>query len=320
MFMELKRTLKEENRIFNEAWELQYFLVNSGGKMSCFLCDTTIVTIKKFNAQQHYALHKDNKYAKLVGEDRMIALQKLKNGKQKQRQFFHSMLHQGNDATEASYKVAYLLGKNGKPFSDAELINECILKVVRCIDSDKVNKYEEVHLSRRTNTDRQHELARDVTEQLKNIIQKENVYYSIALDESTDSINSAQVLYFIYVITDDFQLYEELLALGTLRGKTLGIDIFNNFKEQCHKVELNINNLVSVCTDGAPAMMAKNEGFIAYLKREIKVPSALIASHCILHQQNLCAKSTILNDTLQKVIGPKYCELYSSKCHKASSI
>lgn len=105
------------------------------------------------------------------------------------------MLHQGNATTEANYKVAYLLGKKGKPFSDAELMKECILEVVGCIDPDRVNKYKEVPLSRRTNTDRQHELACNVTEQLKNIIQKENIYYSVALDESTDSTDSAQVLY-----------------------------------------------------------------------------------------------------------------------------
>lgn len=191
MSKKLKRTLKEENRIFNEEWGLQYFLVNIGGKMSCLFCDAAIVTIKKFNAQQHYALHKDNKYVKLEGESRKTALQKLTDGKQKQRQFFHSVLHQENATTEASYKVAYLLGKKGKPFCDAELIKECFLEVVRCIDPDKVNKYKEVPLSKKTNTDRQHELACNVTEQLKNIIQKENVYYSVALDESTDSTDSA---------------------------------------------------------------------------------------------------------------------------------
>uniref|UniRef100_A0A0L8HWU5 SPIN-DOC-like zinc-finger domain-containing protein n=1 Tax=Octopus bimaculoides TaxID=37653 RepID=A0A0L8HWU5_OCTBM len=63
MSKKLKRTLKEEN----EEWELQYFLVNSGGKMSCLLCDTAIVTVKKFNAQQHYVLHKGKKIYQIRG-------------------------------------------------------------------------------------------------------------------------------------------------------------------------------------------------------------------------------------------------------------
>ncbi|XP_068205888.1 uncharacterized protein [Palaemon carinicauda] len=61
--------------------------------------------------EQHCPLHKDIKYAKLEGDPRKIALQELKNGKQKQKQFFQSMLQQGNATIEASYKVAYLLEK-----------------------------------------------------------------------------------------------------------------------------------------------------------------------------------------------------------------
>lgn len=68
--------------------------------MSCLLCDTAIPTIKKYNAHQHYTVHKDNKYVKLADKVRRIALQKLKDGKQKQRQLFHSVLNSGNAATE----------------------------------------------------------------------------------------------------------------------------------------------------------------------------------------------------------------------------
>lgn len=104
-----------------------------------------------------------------------------------------------------------------------------------------------------------------------------------------------------------------MLALGTLKGRTRGIDIF---KEQCLKVGLNFTNLVSVCTDGAPAMMAKNEGFIGHLKRETKEPNVLISFHCVLHQQNLCAKSVILNDTLQKVISIVNCIRANATKHR----
>ncbi|XP_026475439.1 general transcription factor II-I repeat domain-containing protein 2B-like, partial [Ctenocephalides felis] len=111
-----------------------------------------------------------------------------------------------------------------------------------------------------------------------------------------------QVLYFIRAVTKDFQCYEELLALGTLTGRTRGADIFKNFKEVCDKLQLNVSNLVSVCTDGAPSMRGKKEGFIALLKKKNLNLKKLISFHCILHQQNLCAKSTILQDTLDKTI------------------
>ena len=108
-------------------------------------------------------------------------------------------------------------------------------------------------------TDRQHELVQNVREQLHKIIQNENVYFSIALDKTTDKPDSAQVLYFIRGITRDFLCYEELLALGTLTEKSRGGDIFENLKEVCNKLQLNVINLVSVGTDGAPAIKAKKK-------------------------------------------------------------
>ena len=39
--------------------------------------------------------------------------------------------------------------------------------------------------------------------------------YSIALDEATVINDSAQVLFFIRLITSDFQCYDELLGVGT---------------------------------------------------------------------------------------------------------
>lgn len=62
-------------------WKLQYFLVNSEGRMSCLFCDTAVVMVKKFNEQQHYVLHKENKYVKLEGKSQKTALQKLEGGK-----------------------------------------------------------------------------------------------------------------------------------------------------------------------------------------------------------------------------------------------
>ncbi|XP_057654719.1 protein FAM200C-like [Diorhabda carinulata] len=155
------------------------------------------------------------------------------------------------------------------------------------LDPRNVDKYKQLPLSRRTVTDRKLELAQNVIEQLHTIIQNEDVYFLIASDESTDKTDSAQVLYFIRAITEDFQCYEELLALGTLTGSTRGADIFENFKEVCNKLQLNVSNLVSVCTDGAPSMKGKKEGFVALLKKENLNLKKLISFHCILHQQNL---------------------------------
>ncbi|XP_065664722.1 protein FAM200C-like [Hydra vulgaris] len=84
----------------------------------------------------------------------------------------------------------------------------------------------------------------------------EDAYYSIALDESTDVTDSAQLLLFIRFITADFKSYEELFALETLKGKTRGCDIFAAFKEKICQAQLQLKNLVSICSDGARSMPA----------------------------------------------------------------
>ena len=61
-------------------------------------------------------------------------------------------------------------------------------------------------------------------------------------------------------------------------------------------------NLISVCTDGAPAIQGVREGFIGLLKKELPHPESLIAFHCILHQRNFAAKSATVGDTFNKVL------------------
>ena len=296
-----KRTLDEEGRVFNEEWGLQYFVVLNKDKMCCLLCDAIISCMKKYNAKLHYETHEKHKVFQLEGEERKVAFQKLKNQKERQQQMFKKISCQKNDAIEATYRVALLLGKRGKPFSDVDIIKESIIEVVSCIHPENISKYKELPLSRRTITTRQHELASNLKQQLNSIIQKE-VFYSIAIDESIDNTDSAQVLVFIRAITEDFYCFEELLCLCTMKDRTRGIDILNAFKEKCNEAKLSFSNLVSVCTDGAPAMKGVREGFIGLLKKELPDPESLIVFHCILHQQNLAAKSTTIGDTFNKVL------------------
>ena len=163
-----------------------------------------------------------------------------------------------------------MLGKKGKPFSDVDIIKKSIIEVVSCIDPRNISQYKELPLSR-TTTSRQHELATNLKQQLNSKFQKE-VFYSIAIDESIDNTDNAQVLVFIRAITEDFHCFEELLCLCTSKDRTRGIDIFNAFKEKCNEAKLSFANLVSVCTDGAPAMKGVREGFIGLLKKELPVP------------------------------------------------
>ena len=87
-------------------------------------------------------------------------------------------------------------------------------------------------------------------------------------------------------------------------------------KEKCNKANLSFANLVCVCTDGAPAMKGVREGFIGLLKKELPHPESLIAFHCILHQQNLAAKSAIVGDIFNKVLEIVRFFRFNSTCHR----
>ena len=55
------------------------------------------------------------------------------------------------------------------------------------------------------------------------------------------------------------------------------------------KNDMKWENLVSICTDGAPAMLGCRSGFIARMKR--RSPNA-VGSHCVIHQEALAAKTS----------------------------
>ena len=120
--------------------------------MMCLLCNSMITTVKKYNANQHYTTHQNHNYVALEGEARKEALKKMKLHNQQQRQVFQSVSRQGTNITEATCKIAYILRKKGKPYGDAELIKDCIIETVTCLDSDKVYKYKKLPLCRRTIT------------------------------------------------------------------------------------------------------------------------------------------------------------------------
>lgn len=77
--------------------------------MICLLCDTAIATLKKLDADQHYATHKDHKYFKLEEKVWKVVSEKLKDESQKQRHVISSSEKPTKNAAETIFKVAYIL-------------------------------------------------------------------------------------------------------------------------------------------------------------------------------------------------------------------
>ncbi|KAL1257368.1 hypothetical protein QQF64_010612 [Cirrhinus molitorella] len=91
------------------------------------------------------------------------------------------------------------------------------------------------------------------------------------------------------MVFKDMTTREELLTLLPMKEHTRGKDIFRSFKDFVDKTQLPMSKLVSITTDGAPAMVGRSNGFIAKCKEEDAFPDFL-NYHCIIHQQALCAK------------------------------
>lgn len=83
---------------------------------------------------------------------------------------------------------------------------------------------------------------------------------------------------------------EELIKLITISTKTTGRDIMDGVHKQFINLKINIQNTVSITTDGAPNMVGKHNGFIKLLSNEISHP--IINFHCIIHHEALCAKDS----------------------------
>jgi hypothetical protein len=63
--------------------------------------------------------------------------------------------------------------------------------------------------------------------------------------------------------------------------------------------------MVGFVSDGAPAMIGKNNGVAAKLRnkmKEFRRTTSFRSLHCILHQQALCAKSLKINHVMDTVI------------------
>ena len=126
--------------------------------------------------------------------------------------------------TRVSYLIAETLAKKGKPLSDGELIKECIIIAFNEYCPEKVNLVKETCLSHQTIGRRINDLGEDIEGKLKDYLSTCD-HYSLALYESTDQGDTAQLVIFIRGIDENLNVPEEMLDLCHMKGTTTGRDI-----------------------------------------------------------------------------------------------
>ena len=147
-----------------------------------------------------------------------------------------------------------------------------------------------ISLSRQTVTRRIETLNGDIERSVKSQA-SDFVYFSIALDESTDNSDTAQLAIMVRGVDQHFNVTEDLLTLGSLHGTTTGRDVFNELTKHLEEFNLPLEKLSGICTDGAPAMAGTQNGLIGLLLKSQVWGLPPYIYHCIIHQENLAAQT-----------------------------
>ena len=157
--------------------------------------------------------------------------------------------------------MAYHLDVAGKPYSDGELVKRYLIDVVKCIHSGEEADYSSIALSRVTMQRRQDDIAQQLKLSLQAKINKKESLFSLAVDESTNINDSAQLLISVGCLFSNFELCEELLCMETLATRTRREDILIAVKNAYIRSGLELKYLRGICTDGAPVMTGNQQGF-----------------------------------------------------------
>lgn len=213
---------------------------------------------------------------------------------------FYSLSQKNSDGVRASYNIALLIAKNGQSHTVGEkLILPAISEVIKTVlHKPPHDILKTIPLSNDTVQRRIDEMASSVQNKLCCILRETE--FALEIDESTLPDNDSLLLSYVRFIHNE-KLEQELLFACLLETDTKGESIFHVVENFFLNENIPLTNIVACATDGAPSMVGRHKGFLAYLKNV--VPNVLTV-HCVIHRQHLVAKnlSDKLNNSLQIVI------------------
>ena len=285
-----KRKVDTEGRGFLKVWTSKYLFVEARGKPTCLVCGEQVAVFKDYNLNRHYETKHAAKYQHMSDEERARAADVLVAKLTKQQHCFTKLYASRDAATRASLLISHKIAKNSKPFSEGEFVKECLVDSAALLCPDKKEEFENVSLSRRTVTRRVEDIAENLELQLRNGVRHFD-FFSMALDESCDIRDTAQLLVFIRGITSDFKVTQEVAAVRSIKGTTTGRDLFTEVHATMDKLGLMWDKLTGVTTDGCPSLTGKNVGLLRQIQdrvTEMHPEHKLVFIHCIIHQHVLC--------------------------------
>ena len=131
------------------------------------------------------------------------------------------------------------------------------------------------------------------------------LHFPIAIDESTGTTDTAQLAIFICGVISNFYIFEHFVELVPMKGTTTGADTLEALFQCTNGMSLDLSQLVSERTYGAPAMIGKKIGAVSLLQKHLEDLGSnykITKVHCLIYQEALCAKTTNLKSVMDTVI------------------
>ncbi|KAM3844388.1 general transcription factor II-I repeat domain-containing protein 2A-like isoform 1-T2 [Vipera latastei] len=299
----VKQKVDFERRCFQKWWEPEYLFVDIEDKAVCLVCGATVAVFKEYNLRRHYKTKHQDKYKNLNMEQKAQKVEDLKKSLMSWQHMFKKTKSQSEASVKASFIVAEEIAKSARPFTEGEFLKHCMIKVCKVMCPDQKQAFLNISLSRNTVVDRICELATDLQGQLVEK-GKEFIAYSLAVDESIDVSDTAQLTIFIRGVDSGLCITEELLDVKSLHGTTMGKDIFEAVSKSIHDMKLPWDKLIGLTTDGAPSMCREKSGLVGRMRDKMKSENCtgeLTAYHCIIHQETLCGKALKMDHVMHTV-------------------
>ncbi|CAB3252765.1 unnamed protein product [Arctia plantaginis] len=145
----------------------------------------------------------------------MDKLSCLKSKLHGQQSMFTKANTESEDALKSSFIIALEIAKRPKPITDGDFIKDCMLKVADVSFPSQKSIIQNISLSRNTVASRISDLCQNLVHQLKEKI-KEFTNFSLAVDESTDTVDTAQLLSLYEAFQTKLILWENQVKIQTL--------------------------------------------------------------------------------------------------------